>query len=32
MDRPEKTFFQRRDDQQAHEKMLNIINHQINAN
>ena len=30
----EKTFFQRRhtDGQQAHEKMLNISNHQGNAN
>ena len=32
--RPEKTFFQRRhtDGQQAHEKMLNIVNHQRKAN
>ena len=32
--RPEETFSQRRhiDAQQAHEKMLNIINHQTNAN
>ena len=32
--RPEKIFFQRRytDGQQAHEKMLNIINYQRNAN
>ena len=31
---PEMTFFQRRhtDGQQAHEKMLNITNHQGNAN
>ena len=31
---PEHTFFQRRhtDGQQAHEKMLNITNHQGNAN
>ena len=35
MDRgPEQTLFQRRhtDGQQAHEKMLNITNHQGNAN
>ena len=32
--RPEQTFFQRRQsfDQQAHEKMLNIIDHQRNEN
>ena len=32
--RPEQTFFQRgyTDGQQAHEKMLNITNHQRNAN
>ena len=32
--RPEYTFFQRGhpDGQQAHEKMLNIANHQGNAN
>ena len=32
--RPEQTFFQRRptDGQKAHEKMLNIANHQGNAN
>ena len=32
--RPEWTFFQRRytDGQQAHEKMLNMANHQGNAN
>ena len=32
--RPEYTFFQRRhtDGQQAHEKVLNIVNHQRNAN
>ena len=32
--RPEQIFFQRRhtDGQQAHEKMLNITNHQKNAN
>ena len=31
---PEQTFFQRRnpDSQQAHEKMLHVINHQGNAN
>ena len=31
---PEETFFQRRqtDDQQTHENMLNITNHQENAN
>ena len=31
--RPEQTFFQRRytNGQQAHEKMLNISNHQRNA-
>ena len=31
---PKQIFFQRRhtDGQQAHEKMLNIINHQGNAN
>ena len=30
----EQSFFQRRhtDDQQAHEKMINIANHQENAN
>ena len=34
MRRPEQTFFQGRhtDDQQAHEKMLNIDNFQRNAN
>ena len=35
MDRgPEQTFFQRRhaDGQQVHEKVLNITNHQGNAN
>ena len=33
-ERPEKTFFQRRqtDGQQAHKKTLNIANHQRNAN
>ena len=32
--RPEQTFFQRRhtDGQQAHETVLNITNHQRNAN
>ena len=32
--RPEQTFFQKRhiDGQQAYEKMLNIVNHQRNAN
>ena len=32
--RPKQTFFQRRytDDQQVHEKMLNITNYQINEN
>ena len=32
--RPEQTFFQRRntDSQQAHEKMLHIVNHQGNEN
>ena len=32
--RPEQTFFQRKhtDGQQAHEKMLNISNHDRNAN
>ena len=32
--RPEQTFFQRRhrDGQQSHEKMLNIANHQRDAN
>ena len=32
--RPEQTFFQRgnADSQQTHEKMLNIANHQANAN
>ena len=31
---PKQTFFQRRhtDSQEAHEKMLNIANHQGNAN
>ena len=31
--RPEQTFFQRHTDgQQEHEKMLNMANHQVNAN
>ena len=32
--RPEEIFFQRRhvDDQQAHEEMLNVANHQRTAN
>ena len=32
--RPKQTFFQKRhtDGQKAHKKMLNIVNHQKNAN